>query len=61
MMKHRTREAVASQGSHWLAQALLLARMEMLPDGTPRDFSPRRAIVAAIIRAELHRRGIATR
>ena len=56
MTTQRMREAVANQGSHWLTHALLRTRMDL-----GRDFSPARAIVAALIRAELHRRGIPTR
>ena len=51
----RLRAAVASQGNHWLAHCLLLTRMDLQA-----GFSASKARVAAVIRAELARRGIAS-
>jgi hypothetical protein len=49
------RAAIANQGSHWLAHCLLLTRMDLQA-----GFSVSKARVAAMIRAELSRRGIAS-
>ena len=49
------RAAIARQGSHWLARCLLLTRMDLQA-----GFSASKARVAAMIRAELSRRGIAS-
>jgi hypothetical protein len=49
------RAAIANQGSHWLARCLLLTRMDLRA-----GFSANKARVAAVIRAELSRRGIAS-
>ena len=49
------RAAIAHQGSHWLARCLLLTRMDLQA-----GFSASKARVAAVIRAELSRRGIAS-
>ena len=51
----RLRAAIANQGSHWLARCLLLTRMDLQA-----GFSAGKARVAAMIRAELSRRGIAS-
>jgi hypothetical protein len=50
------RTAIAHQGSHWLARCLLLTRMDLQA-----GFSAGKARVAAVIRAELARRGIASK
>jgi len=50
------RDAAANQNSHWLARALLYSRMELAA-----EFSAGKARVAAILRAELERRGIPTK
>ena len=50
------RAAIANQGNHWLARCLLHTRIDLQA-----GFSAGKARVAAMIRAELHRRGIATR
>lgn len=55
-MTQTLRAAIANQGNHWLAHCLLLTRMDLQA-----GFSASKARVAAMIRAELHRRGIATR
>lgn len=49
----RLREAVAAQGSHWLAQCLVLNRQYLAV-----EFSAGKASVSALIRAELARRGV---
>jgi hypothetical protein len=50
------RAAIANQGSHWLARCLLLTRMDLQA-----GFSASKARVAAMVRAELARRGIASK
>jgi hypothetical protein len=50
------RAAIAHQGNHWLARCLLLTRMDLQA-----GFSASKARVAAMIRAELARRGIASK
>ena len=50
------RAAIANQDSYWLARCLLLTRMDLQA-----GFSASKARVAAMIRAELSRRGIASK
>lgn len=50
------RAAAANQSSHWLARCLLSTRMDLQA-----GFSAGKARVAAVIRAELSRRGIPTK